>query len=172
MEINAFKVDNGIGLIINDVTEKILAESKFTNLMESAPDAMVIINKSGKIELVNKQTEVLFGYKREELLEAPIEILMPNRFRQEHPQYRKNYFSHTKVRPVGQGMELWAVRKNGTEFPVEISLSPFETTDEVLVSAAIRDVTERMNSQELIKNYNIELNTTNEELQAPTERTI
>ncbi|MFE3659052.1 SpoIIE family protein phosphatase, partial [Streptomyces sp. NPDC059165] len=105
--------------------------------------AMVIVDDAGTIRLVNAQTEALFGYRREELLGNPVEILVPGRFRDNHASHRNGYSHNRQVRPMGAGLELHGLRKDGTEFPVEISLSPLETTDGLLVSAAVRDVSER-----------------------------
>ncbi|MFE2415527.1 PAS domain-containing protein, partial [Streptomyces hokutonensis] len=123
-------------------------EERFRALLESAPDAMVIVDDTGTIKLVNAQTESLFGYRREELLERPVEILIPGRFRAHHAVHRNGYISTQQVRPMGAGLELHGLRKDGSEFPVEISLSPLETTDGLLVSAAVRDVSERKAAEE------------------------
>ena len=125
-------------------------DEKFRRLLEAAPDAMVIVDQSGRILLANSQTEKTFGYTREELLNQPVEILIPEKFRDRHPQHRGDYNSAPHPRPMGIGLELFGRRKDGTTFPVEISLSPLEEPDGVLVTAAIRDVTERKQAEEAL----------------------
>ncbi|MES5819843.1 PAS domain S-box protein [Streptomyces sp. RG80] len=119
------------------------AEERFRGLLEAAPDAMVIVDDSGTIRLVNAQTEALFGYGRAELLGRPVELLIPHRFHAQHTRNRGGYTANRQVRPMGAGLDLHGLRKDGTEFPVEISLSPLETSDGLLVSAAVRDVSDR-----------------------------
>ncbi|HVM75276.1 MAG TPA: PAS domain S-box protein [Candidatus Saccharimonadales bacterium] len=116
------------------------SHDQFRALLESAPDAMVIANAHGKITLVNAQTESLFGYTREELLGQSVEILIPERYHGRHEHYRQDYGKTPRLRPMGAGRELFGRRKDGTEFPVEISLSPFRTQDGILVFSAIRDI--------------------------------
>lgn len=118
-------------------------EAMFRALLESAPDAMVIVDADGHISLVNRQAELLFGYDRAALLGQPVEVLVPNRFRSGHHGHRVRYADQPVVRPMGAGAELFGLRADDTEFPVEISLSPIQTAAGTLTAAAIRDVSER-----------------------------
>src|SRR5271169_187306 len=113
------------------------------SLLDGAPDPMLVINRRGKIVLVNTQLEIVFGYRRKELLGRGIEVLVPERFRGRRLGDRMGIVAHAQVRSMGRGLELCGLRKDGTEFPVEISLSPLETEEGTLVTSAIRDITER-----------------------------
>jgi diguanylate cyclase (GGDEF)-like protein/PAS domain S-box-containing protein len=127
------------------------SEKKFHALLESAPDAMVIVNSHGHIALANAQAELMFGYSREELIGQSIRILIPERLRERHRAHQRSYLRDAKTRPMGSNLELHGRRKDGSEFPVEISLSPLETDEGMLVWSAIRDITERKHSEALLR---------------------
>jgi PAS domain S-box-containing protein len=146
------------GSIARDATDP-QVDGKFRGLMESAPDAMVLFDDGGHILLANGQTEKLFGYTREELIGRDIDMLVPERYRTGHPEHRGSFFREPRVRSMGAGLELWGLRRDGTEFQVEISLNPLESE---LAIAAIRDVTER-------KRFELKLHETNLQLEAASQ---
>lgn len=143
--------------LVEDITDRKRTEQRFKQLLESAPDAMVIVGRAGKIVLVNRQTEQLFGYSREELLGRPVEILVPERFRELHPQQRADYAANPGIRPIGTSPELHALRKDGSEFLAEIRLSPLETEEGMLISSAIRDITERKRMERSLREREAQL---------------
>lgn len=126
-------------------------------LLDAAPDAIVIVDPRGAIAFVNSQTEKLFGYTRAELLGQRVELLMPERFRDSHVHQRHQYGAEPRVRPMGVGLQLYGRRKDGSDFPVEISLSPIQIQGRTYVTSAIRDVTERVQTEKQIRNLNQEL---------------
>lgn len=159
-------------LLQREITQRARAEEalrasevKFRGILESAPDAMVIADAQGLIVLVNAETERLFGYRRDELVGQPVEILVPERFRGRHPQHRQGYTAHPRTRSMDGGLDLRGLRKDATEFPAEISLSPLESAEGILVTATIRDITERKKSEEHLVKTLGELKCSNDELQ-------
>jgi PAS domain S-box-containing protein len=150
ISLSAIGTDRGVlvAAAVRDVTDRVRAEAKFRGLLEAAPDAIVGMDADGLIALLNAQAERLFGYRRDELVGEPVEILVPQAKRLGHPAHRRRYLANPEPRPMGAGMALVARRKNGSEFPAEISLSAIDTEDGVLVSAAIRDVTEQRRAAE------------------------
>ncbi|MFZ2853882.1 MAG: PAS domain S-box protein [Rhodocyclaceae bacterium] len=151
----------GVFAAARDVTERKRAEERFRNLLESAPDPMVIVNQHGEIVLINTQTERLLGYRREELLGQSVDILVPDKVRSRHAGHRGNFFTNPQARPMGAGLELRARRKDGSEFPIEISLSPLRTEEGILVSSTIRDITERKRFEQTLQEKNLELENAN-----------
>lgn len=133
---------------IIDITERKRAEERFRLVVEAAPSAMLMVNNSGLITLVNKQTEKLFGYDRDELLNQPVEMLIPERYRAPHPGHRKLFSQQPTPRAMGAGRDLYGLHRNGSEMPVEIGLNPIDTGEGVFVLASIIDITERKRAEE------------------------
>jgi PAS domain S-box-containing protein len=150
ISLSSLETDEGVlvSAAVRDITDRKRIEAKFQGLLEAAPDAIVAIDERGIVRLANRQAEALFGYTREELLGQNIDILVPTRVQHVHPKHRASYFANPLARPMGAGIRLAARRKNGSEFPVDISLSSLETEDGVLVSAAVRDITDRKRAEE------------------------
>jgi len=130
------------------------SEERFRVVVESAPNAIVMIGPAGLIEMVNGQTERMFGYTRNELLGKPIEMLVPERYRAKHPELRKSFFVAPESRPMGAGRDLYGLKKDGSEFPVEIGLSPIETDEGTMVLSAIVDISARRQLEERIHAIN------------------
>jgi PAS domain S-box-containing protein len=145
--------------------EQARIEARFQKLLEAAPDAILEVDRRGIIVLVNREAERLFGYGREELLGTHIEALIPERFRNTHPDYRQGYHAHPITRPMGSGLDLWARRRDGSEFPVDINLSPIHEEDDVHVMCVIRDITDRRRAQEEIQDLNQSLELRNREVE-------
>jgi PAS domain S-box-containing protein len=141
-------------------------EEKFRVVVEGAPMGMVMVNREGTILLVNVQIEKLFGYGREELLGQPIEVLVPERFRGQHPGHRQGFLAAPSLRAMGAGRDLYGLRKDGSELPVEIGLNPIETAEGTVVMASIIDITERKRAEEEIKLRSEQLEAANKELEA------
>ena len=146
-EIGLNPIDTDDGLVVTSTIRPVNSlddtEAYFRNLLETAPDAMIIIDEQGKIAIVNAQAENMFGYDRNEILGRTIETLLPERLRKQHVSHRNSFIAGPKLRPMGEGMNLVARRKDGSEFPVEISLAPVKAVGGQFVSSVIRDVTER-----------------------------
>ncbi|MBI4610386.1 MAG: MASE1 domain-containing protein [Candidatus Rokubacteria bacterium] len=151
-----------------EIAERKRTEERFRALLQSAPEAQVIVNPQGEIVLVNRQAEELFGYAREELLGMPVETLVPARFRDRHAGHRAVYMTGPRTRPMGAGLDLYALRKDGREVPVEISLSPLTTAEGPVVIASVRDVTDRKQAEETLRTAHERLGKAHRELEAFT----
>jgi PAS domain S-box-containing protein len=148
--LNPIETEDGTMVLsaIVDISERKRLEERFRRVVEAAPNAMVMINGRGGIEMVNAQAERVFGYDRAELLGQPVEMLVPARFRGHHPDLRNSFFTDPHSRPMGVGRDLYGLRKDGSEFPVEIGLNPIETEDGTMVLSAIVDISERKRLEE------------------------
>jgi protein-histidine pros-kinase len=138
-----------------------LLDARFRELLDSMPDAIVVVNEIGRVALVNRQAVAMFGYSARDLVGAPLETMLPERFRAGHGRHRERYMSKPHPRPMGQGLELYGRRKNGEEFPVEISLSPLRTDMGLFGLSAIRDISERRRVERALEEKNIELEQAN-----------
>lgn len=158
--LNPIETADGIKVLsaIVDISERKRQEERFRLVVEAAPNAMVMIDSRGYIEMVNAQTEQLFGYAREELLGKPMEMLIPERFRPQHPGLRSGYFTTPTTRAMGSGRDLFGLRKDGSEFRVEIGLNPIQTADGIKVLSAIVDISERKRFTDELSRRNQELN--------------
>src|SRR6266403_1494305 len=151
--LNPINTDEGAFVLasIIDITERKRAEERFRQVIEGAPNGMVMVGREGKMALVNLQIEKSFGYSRDELLGQPIEMLVPERFRGHHLGYRDGFMAEPSTRSMGSGRDLYGLRKDGSEFPVEIGLNPIETEQGLMVLGTIVDITERKRAQETLR---------------------
>ncbi len=153
-----------------DARTEMQSERRFRELLDAAPDAIIEVDQEGRIVLLNRVTEKLFGYRREELLGHPVEVLIPEALRPAHVHHRSHYWSHPQTRTMGSGLALEGRRRDGTRFPVEISLSPVNSEEGFRVTAIIRDITDRKHAEDRIRaiqeKYTRALSATNRELEA------
>jgi len=158
--LNPIETDEGTMVLsaIVDITERKAAElalreseQRFRLVVEAAPNSMVMVDRAGKIVMVNAQAERVFGYSRTELVGQPVEMLVPERFRSHHPELRKTFFADPQPRPMGAGRDLYGLKKDGSEFPVEIGLNPIETDEGTMVLSAIVDITARKAAERALR---------------------
>lgn len=151
--LNPIETDDGMMVlsVIVDISERKRLEQRFRQVVQEAPNAMIMVNQHGKIMLFNRQAETTFGYQESEMLGQFMEVLVPDRFRQAHPQLRTSFLLRPEARPMGAGRELFGLRKDGDEFPIEIGLNPIETEEGTMVLAAIVDITSRKSAQLLLE---------------------
>lgn len=151
--LNPIETDDGMMVlsVIVDISERKRLEQRFRQVVQEAPNAMIMVNQHGKIMLFNRQAETTFGYQEQEMLGQMMEVLVPDRFRQAHPHLRTSFLLRPEARPMGAGRELFGLRKDGAEFPIEIGLNPIETEEGTMVLAAIVDITSRKSAQLLLE---------------------
>jgi PAS domain S-box-containing protein len=168
IEIGLNPIETPVGLFtlasIIDITERKRADERFRLVVEAAPNAMLMADRDRRITLVNRNAEALFGYSRAELLGQPLELLIPQRFRERHPDLVANYFAAPQARAMGAGRELYGLRKDGSEVPIEIGLNPIETSLGLFTLASIIDITERKRTEDELRRSNAELEQMNKEL--------
>ena len=164
--LNPIETEDGIKVLsaITDISARKRMEERFRQVVEAAPNAMVMVDKSGLIEMVNTQAELIFGYSRSELLGQSIDCLLPERFRHHHPQHRDAFFSDLQPRAMGVGRDLFGRRKDGSEFPVEVGLNPIQTEDGIKVLSAITDISARVQASAKLAEHHKELERSNKEL--------
>lgn len=155
----------GASTIARDISRRLQAEEKFQMVVESSPNGIVMVDSEGVVQLVNQETEHLFGYQREELLGKPMEMLVPARFRAHHPRLRREFTVDPAGRPMGEGRDLFGLRKDGTEFPIEVGLNPIYTREGMMVLSVIVDITERKRSEAEILRHTEDLKRSNRELE-------
>jgi PAS domain S-box-containing protein len=132
-------------------------QEKYEKLLNSAPDALVFVNNEGRIVMINARSEKMFGYGNEEVAGKGLGILIPERFRSKHHKHVADFFLHPGVNPMGSDFEIYALKKNGEEFPVDVNLSPLNTDEGLLITAAVRDITKRKQAEEQVElNYHIQ----------------
>ncbi len=155
VDISLTPLDTASGLLIaaavRDATERKAAEAQFEALLEAAPDAIIVADETGTIQIANARATAMFGYSQAELVGERVEMLIPNASRAKHPQLREGYVHQPTVRPMGAGLQLWAQRKDGSSFPVDISLSPLKRPSGMLVTAAVRDITDRLRVEDALR---------------------
>jgi PAS domain S-box-containing protein len=151
--LNPIETDDGLRVLaaIVDITERKRAETQLRLAVEAAPNGMLMVDSQGVILLVNSKMEELFGYRRDELLGQPIEILVPERYRQQHPEHRRSFMQQPSSREMGVGRDLFAARKDGSEFPVEIGINPIPTEEAVLVLASVVDISQRKKIEDALR---------------------
>jgi PAS domain S-box-containing protein len=169
VEIGLSPIETKEGVValaaVIDISARKQANKQFEMVVESAPNAIVLVKENGSISLINKQTEILFGYDRKELIGKKIEALLPDRYVKHHVAMRDSFFANPQTRPMGAGRHLFAKRKNGNEFPIEIALTPIETNEGKVTLASIIDISERLNTENILKQNLKKIDQKNKELE-------
>jgi PAS domain S-box-containing protein len=160
----------GASKIARDITDQKRADERFRLAVEAAPAAMILVDQAGMIVMINTLAEQVLGYSREEIVRQPIERLVPSRYRHQHANFRAGFFSDARQRPMGAGRELYALRRDGSEVPVEIGLSPIESSEGRFVLAAVTDISERKRVEQDIEERRAQLLSREQEARAELER--